>query len=589
LAAQEVFEPLLDVDPPSVVCGTPRVFDQQFGILPVNPVQDGQGLDFLQEPRVLHADYTGKITVRNLRIVGDYPTITFRRWTPVGEVNETWTRRSTQTIGGRLVSRFTRSWPAAALRKALRARTYGYDKPQIFWGVVETPVAEMDLYFRVTSKNIPVATVTKINNRVQYSSHVVNLSVGPFTNRRVTHGGSGFAFATAAKLFYQHFPDVYDGLSFVTQRDALSENYAAFHSLVKNAVSGIGLSLFNNTSTYGSAGRLQAIEFYRGAFALQNDVSNHEALHQWADFFDVAEMAGYDCGGHQCSSHMPLLFPRENYVGAVLEETRRVRRVGGDVYEIQRTPNPGIQHPLHKYAMGHANAGSVPNLVVFEDQEQFGDSSSSPDPGTELTGNSQIVAMSDILGTHGPRTGPVMARWRRALVVISPAGTLLSQKEMNYWNFYAKRMGENQNTTSYHGIPSFFRASGNKMRLRTDIDARNYPKITKGFQTVFRNYGRTDWRGVTFDAAVRSRYLVNANYTFSGRVTLTDQPYHVILIIAEMADGTQERFQGNIVGQRFSVTGKFLKRGNYRLRVFLFYPGSGSQYQSTGVSGVIVK
>ncbi len=592
LTAQDFFDPLLHVNLPRPICGTPHAIDQQFGILPIVPLEDGQGLDFLQEPRILNADYTGKVTVRNLRVVGDYPTITFRRLTG-GEnalyVNETWTRTGTQTINGRIISRFTKSWPAGALRKVLRLQHYGYDKPDIFFGFVETPVAEMPLLFRITSKNLPVATVTKINNRIQYSSHVVNLSVGPFTNRRVTHDTHGFAFMAASKLFYQHFPDVYDGLSFVTQRDVLADSYSAFHQPVKNAVSGIGLPIFSNASMYGSAGRLQAVEFYVGAYALRNDVSTHEAMHQWADHFGLAEIAGYECGGHQCRAHTPLLFPRQNYVGAVLEQNRRVRRVGGDVYEIGRTPTPLIQHPLHKYAMGHANASTVPNLVVFQDQDQFGDSSSSPDPGTGLTGNSQVVTMSDILGMHGPRTGPVMTQWRRAVVVISPAGTLLSQKEMNYWNFYAKRIGEKQNITSLQGDPSFFRASGNKLRLRTDVNARNYPKITKGFQTVFRKYGRKDWRGVTFDTAVRSRYLANTNYTFSGRVTLTDQAYDNILILAEMADGTYERFDASITDQQFSVTGKFLKRGNYTFRVFLFYPGSGSQRHTTSVSGVIVK
>ena len=155
-------------------------------------------------------------------------------------------------------------------------------------------------------------------------------------------------------------------------------------------------------------------------------------MHQWGDYFDLTELAGVESAGHQTFAHMPLIFPRENYIGAVLKGARRVRRVGGDVYQIQRTPSPIRQHPLHLYAMGKVAARAVPNIVVFDNQDQFDSSTSTAPPvDTRLRGGTRIVTMSDILGRYGPRTGPVLNVWRRATILIS-VGRLATPQEMNY-------------------------------------------------------------------------------------------------------------------------------------------------------------
>ena len=310
-------------------------------------------------------------------------------------------------------------------------------------------------------------------------------------------------------------------------------------------------------------------------------------MHQWGDYFDLTGIAGVTSAGHQPYAHMPLIFPRENYIGAVLDETRRVRRVGGDVYKIQQTPSPIRQHPLHLYAMGLRGAGTVPNIFVFDNQDQF--SSRRPAVGTLLRGGTRIVTMNDIIARHGPRTGPVQRVWRRATILIS-VGRLATQQEMNYWNFFAKRIGERANTTSFAGVPSFFESTQRKMRLRTDIDPRGRPKVPvgQGGRTTFRDYSRRDWRGVVFDHPVPSRFVRNRRYTASGRVTLTDHAYEQILIRLEQADGTIHRLWGDIRNGRFSVTGRFPRKGNWAIAVYLFYPGSGPQYSVARVSGIIV-
>ena len=303
-------------------------------------------------------------------------------------------------------------------------------------------------------------------------------------------------------------------------------------------------------------------------------------MHQWGDYFDLTELAGVASAGHQPDAHMPLIFPRENYIGAVLSGDRRVQRVGGDIYRIQRTPSPIRQHPLHLYAMGKVPARAVPNIVVFANQGQSGLTI-----GRRLRGGTRIVTMSDILGRHGPRTGPVQDVWRRATILISE-GRLATPQEMNYWNFFAKRIGMNANTTSFAGHPAFYRSTGNRMRLRTDIDALGQPKVKQGFQTTFRNFSPMDWRGVVFDRPVPSRFRVHHPYRLSGRVTLTDRAYDRVGIDVAQTDGTFISANAAITNGRFSTNIRFPKRGNWEISVTLFDPQN--HQVRTNMTGVIV-
>ena len=85
-----------------------------------------------------------------------------------------------------------------------------------------------------------------------------------------------------------------------------------------------------------------------------------------------------------------------------------------------------------------------------------------------------------------------------------------------------------------------------------------------------------------------SRFVRNRRYTASGRVTLTDHAYEQILIRLDKADGTIRRLWGDIRNGRFSVTGRFPRKGNWAIAVYLFYPGTGPQYPVARVSGIIV-
>jgi len=534
------------------------------------------GLTFRQDPPVLTADYSGRVGIRDLRLVGDLPTVTFQR---NDGVEETWRRTGTEEINGEVISHFNRSWPADTLLSRLY---YGYDSPDTAVGQLETPKESYVLHVRIAPRNLPSSPVRRLTSRVQYSSHVVNLRMDDVkygTETAITP----FNFESATKLFYKHFPDVFDELAFTFQRDELNV-FQGMHWPIQNQVHGIGQAVFDDSSQFGSQGRLQSVTIFRRGALADNYTSTHETMHQWADYFDLAELAGFTRRGHYPFSHMALLFPHESFGGAVLNwPWERLTRAGGDVYEIAHATTPS-QHPLHFYAMGLKPASAVPDLVVFEDQWW-------PHSSAQSIGGSRTLTIEDIIAEYGARIGPTQTEWRRATVVLSVGG-LATQQEMDYWNFFAKRMGEKRHTTDFWGIPSFFEWNEGLMRLRTDIEPRHDPALLWTERTTLRNYARGDWRGVLFDKPVPSRFRPNQSYRLQGQVT--DGAYDTVEVclqqgpqyLSPAATCHRSAVDGR---RRFSTALRFGDAGPYVLEVWVFRSSDAFRVSThTEVSGIIV-
>ena len=263
------------METPVPLCGTPRLIELRDSLRAATPLPRGAGLDFIQQPPILTTSYTGRVTIRDLGIVGDFATVKFHRVDhrrPKGVQVETWRRTRRQRIGGQTISRFTKSWPASIFREVIRTQSFGWDNPQVFWGTLKAPDADdVHIRLRLASKNLPTAIVRKIHPRVQYSSHVVNLVVNNFSNARVfASNESAFAFVAAAQLFYQHFPDVYNGLSFVMQRDVLAD-YGPFTGSF--ATRSAALASPSTTTPQG----LEAVESSRRSRSIARVISRRTA------------------------------------------------------------------------------------------------------------------------------------------------------------------------------------------------------------------------------------------------------------------------------------------------------------------------
>ena len=602
-------------DPPSL-CGTPALFSLQMrsgfappsAVVPMTEpdVPDGP-LWYDQNPRLLRADHAGGLAFDNFLVAGDVAALTFQRLSGSAEnyvVIETWQRTGTTDIDGHLISVFNPNWDSAALWDSIGWQRRGFDRPWVQFGTLLFPrpsggdgddtAARFFIRLRVAPVNVPSAEVTRIDANTQYSSHVVNLVLPQFGDRRLSAGDYGYELDDVAKGFYAHFRDEYASIAIVPRQQHVVP-YDGYHHNVRNPIAGLGaLSVFDNTEAYGSAGVLRSVELFPDVSFTSTAVSTHEIGHQWVDYWDWSGLAGgIERAGLDPDSHTPLLFPGEVYSGAVLDVTRRVAAVG-DAFAIERTPDPALQHPTTRYRMGLIGPEAVPEIRVFENQGQFNDTDAvAPAVGTAVAGGWRRVHVNDVLAEHGARSGPVDSSWSRVTVVVSRDG-LLSQAEMSYWNFYAARHAATGGVTTWEGVPSFFEATGGAVPLRTDVTPLNADKIDEAVETGHMPIAPAEFRDVLLDAPVPALITAGESVTIAGAVTTTERDDFTVACAAWNRHGAGDDdgiFEcASIAGNRFSIPYRFTDgdAGRHTLRIFLYFPNSGSQFPRSSVSGITV-
>ena len=154
------------------------------------------------------------------------------------------------------------------------------------------------------------------------------------------------------------------------------------------------------------------------------------------------------------------------------------------------------------------------------------------------------------------------------MVVVSTGG-LLTQEEMNLWNFVAKRLSAPSDATDFWGVPSFYESVNRRMELLTDIVPRHSPRIRWMQATTRQPYASEGWWGVVFDEPVPTAYDQWETYTLRGRVTESEAT-HVRFdgqTVDDNYSGTYSFFLKEPVGDdgRFSVTFQFRAAGSYML------------------------
>jgi hypothetical protein len=552
-------------------------------------------ISFRQQPAVLRGDWEFGIGLRDFTVVGDVPTIRFQLDAEGAEI-ETWTRTETRVIAGRLVSLFNPSWPVTALRAVLRGSPWGWDVPRLYWGEVlgegVEPGNGKSVYLRIAPDTLPTARVVRVSDELQYSGNVVNILMPTFADG-VLDDEYDFDLTGAAQRFYRDFEDTYDGLAIVPQ-DTFFASYNAYHRNVRNQVRGIGLGLFDRSGDYGSTGRLQGVELFLGSqFAIQS-TSSHEIAHQWGDYINWTRLSGLVRSGWQPSSHDPLWAPSETLIGGVLTATRRVARAD-DGWKIEPTPAPVGFHPLTLYAMGLIPKEEVPEITLFDDQAQFNPvSTATPAPGTLLSGSTQTATIYNVIGLLGERSGPVPAAWNRATIVVS-RDALLSQREMDYWNYFAQRLADPQRTgvVGYSGIGSFRSSTGGRVELATDIRPRTGARVEQVFDVSTRAFAPRDLRDVIFDEPIPTRYRVGDRIRWSGRIDPPDRSdFDELLIRFTRSTGSALRIWSDI-GSRASFVAETTfepqDRGIYLMEVFLFWPGSGAQLSRAAITPIVIE
>ena len=625
---------------PAFICGSPALAARQMlrGAGP-NPISlsadpespDGQPLWFDQQPRLIRADSEG-LAFRDFLITGDIETLEFQRWSAAsGEsIAETWTRVTTRTHGGRLVSVFNPTWDEAELWDAIGPRRRGFDSPVVYFGTVRVPkggdpddrpdgdpdededVEELHIRLPVEPLNLPLSRIRSLDADVQYASHVVNIVFPHFGDGRVDGNDYAFDFVAITRRFYDFFPDHYDSIAIVTAEQHPSSRFGAFHRNVRNPIAGLGMEEYDYSYLYGSLSMLRSVELYRDAQFATLWTSNHEIGHQWVDYWDWSAIAGgIERAGWSPSVHTPLLFPGEVLAGAALRPIRRVAREGSGErseqasYVIERTPAPSLYHSTTLYRMGLIRAADVPEMVVFENQGQFSeDSAAAPPVGTVVEGEARQVHINDIMAQHGTRDGPVDASWRRATIVVS-RDEPLSVEEMSYWNFFAARHEAQSGVTTFGGMPSFYEATGGRAPLHTGLTTLSGERVANRPPLQVSNVpiDPGEFRGVLLDEAIPGSMTAGTRLTFAGTLTSSAAADVVEICVEQVHIGGPPDDEGNDIrvvtacdepaGNRFSMPLTFDQAGRYGLQVDLTIQPDGeaepTEVSSSFMTGITVE
>ena len=567
-------------------------------------------LSYEHFPRILDPGETGTIRVV-VELVGDVQTVVFRRNVPtadLGRVMETWRRSGTRTVDGRVVSSFTEDYPASILSDLL-VYAHGNDFPQVPLGRLAAPGklnAEPDLvtlWLRLAPSNLPSSAVRLLTAadgdeaNAQYASHVVNIVIPGFGDERIQGGDGAFAFGRAASAFYDHFSDQYQTLTFVPRKSPVGESEQMNVNVV-NDIAGVGMPLMDDRPFFDSE-VLRSVQLLSAGFLAQRRAGLHQLAHHWGDMSDLADIAGVVSAGFEPERHTPLVSPGATIVGAVLDGTREIRRFSteaGEVFRVAASTAPVLFHPLQLYRMGFLDPAQIPDITVFERQDQFDAVRvATPVVGTEIVGPQVTIGINDIMAALGPREGPVFSEWNQAFVVVSDE--LVSRREMDYFNFYAKRAEATTGTRSYDGFGSFHEATGGRVLLHTGITPRDtmvHPAISESPDVSDVPFGAGDWRGLVLDQPLPSRLRRGSSLTLSGRVDskiLPDDYQFFVLRISRYGDpaAASKWTQSSVSGGRFSATLRIGPLpGAYAIDAFIFADAKTPPITTSAVTSLFV-
>ena len=449
-------------------------------------------------PPAIDAAYIGPIDF-TFAVAGDVSELFANAGT------ERWARATTSQVDGHSISIFRET-----LHKDSYYVTVDPWQFEALWDIdlYTTPDHFAGVFLRVPGipLNMPVSAVRRINDRVQYSSHVVNFVIPDFGDNLITT--DGYDLRKVSRRFYEHFADGYESIAVIPANGNWHQNdtWGAYSEIVRNPIAGIGQDIVDYSHLYGSNGSLRSLQLYRHV-SLFHWALVHEVGHTWLDYFDWTGLTGI--GGVTDGVHgVGLTFPSAG-------SPRVQRDASGFFFEEApyREWNPWLRRPMAGYALGWKRAADIPEILVFEDQSQ---------PrvvGERVTGDYRRVHINDVMARHGRRRGPAEdGSWRMATVVVT-RDELLSSELMSAYNFVAARneavVGGGSNGTT------LFEATGGRMRLDARVMPKGGPRIRPPIPVndmPFMSIAPDEHRAIKLDAPLETTYRAGEKVVVSGEV-----------------------------------------------------------------------
>jgi hypothetical protein len=326
-----------------------------------------------------------------------------------------------------------------------------------------TWVLRGNMFIDVHDSSVPYVPVRAVAASVQAGPHVVNIFDPTLDLDNVSR-------SAVAADFYQHFPDDFDTIAILTLPNRF-ENRSYFGA--QNEVSGIGLSLFDDTAAYGSSGRLKGTIRYPVSdyFDMAETAALHEIGHKWSNFLGLPELQGV-------FPHWPLSTLARGVMGtqgATLNQgltfPYTITSLGAGEYRLDAAPVARAYNDMELYLMGMLAPEAVGTQVVFVDQAQ------TLCDGCILHGPVELIDATTVAAFHGPRVPSYIDSQKTFTVatVVVTKFRLLTQREMEFFDYFAARGMEIEAVPFTSGFARgetlpFFPATGGRGRLVTSLD-----------------------------------------------------------------------------------------------------------------------
>jgi hypothetical protein len=217
-----------------------------------------------------------------------------------------------------------------------------------------------------------------------------------------------------ATTFYETHADSYDQLLVFTDRKLVTDAFA-YEVTVANEIRGLGIDIYDNSRTFGSAGRLRSMVMMdsvgkypanpQEVFLGENStvsVIGQEAGHRWLAFLEFR-----DAGGKRSSAILGRDLAHWSFFAdsdASVMEGNDIEDLGGGSF---RTVGAVSRFSaLDQYAMGVRDASEVPTFFYVENPTNIQPTQKADSPpkiGVTFSGTRRDVLMQDIVAVMGQR------------------------------------------------------------------------------------------------------------------------------------------------------------------------------------------
>jgi hypothetical protein len=273
-----------------------------------------------------------------------------------------------------------------------------------------------------------------------------------------------------AQRFYSTHGDKFDFINFVLVGGQRGNR---FHFGTRNAVQGIGTAIFDNTSQYGSAGKLQGINtFPISSFFDGGDQGfEHETGHQWTNFLAGTPFAaGVPHWARGDVAINVMGFSLAGGVGGSYSFTFSPNGSGGYVVGTGNRLNLTTFNSMELYLMGLIPPSEVATFFVLNDQTRDVTVGQTLQP-SEIT----LVTVNDVIAARGarvPDSTQSQKNFRVATIVLSEQ--LLDAHAMALYDYFARRAEARQQLTFASGLATgtcnpWYLATGGRSEMLSRI------------------------------------------------------------------------------------------------------------------------